>query len=155
MKLVSRLSSADGFDGVDHEDSGDEGDGEGESGRASPAASTAEFASQPAKVKKKKFHIADFFNAALFFADRLKFLCCACKKKFNKEDDKIKHLNEVHADREQTNYDAEEKRKNHAFPPEVRDNNIYCHCNHFDTGWGKVKQFYQVLSSFIKMFFFK
>ena len=125
MKLVSRLSSADGFDGVDHEDSeDDDGDDEGEGGSGTSPAPTASktpsstAAGEKAK-KKKRFNISELFNAGLFFADRLKFLCCACKKKFDREEDKIEHLKEAHEDRDQINYHIEEKRKNHAIPHEI------------------------------------
>ena len=135
MRLVSRLSSADGFDGVDHEDSGDGGDGddedEGESTTtttptASEAASTT--TTEKAEKKKRKFaNITSMFNPALYFADRLKFLCCGCKKKFEKESDKSDHLSAAHGGGDEA-YEAEEKRKNESFLPEFSVGDI-------DTFW--------------------
>ena len=127
MKLVSRLSqSADGFDGVDHEESDQEGEGEEarrkEDGEKNGAGGSvaANGGDGKNKSKSRKNNISDFFNPGLFFADRLKFLCCTCKKKFEKDVDKAEHVRACHPEEgeQRVAYDRFEKTKNEEFLPE-------------------------------------
>ena len=117
MKLVSRLSSADGFDGVDHEDSDHDGDDEGEGGHNHkedrvPSSTT------PQTSKHKKNHIKHLFDPARYLADRLKFICLACHKKFDRESDKASHLDQAHPG-DRADYEEREREKNETIPVDI------------------------------------